>query len=144
VQVLCEGVIRRIVEGHGVGLSISGLCSEGQPVRDVIVGSFDMLGTEGLRRADDQIRYVPSDDLDQSIVWGGRVKVRGPEDPPDSRGVVTKGWIVSSRRPRSLQSMMTSQMVIAIARNSNMLLAMETPCRRQSEAPGAVRLDPSR
>jgi hypothetical protein len=91
VQALGEGVIRRIVEGHGVGLSISGLRSEGQPVRDVIVGSFDMLGTEGLWRVEDQIRYLPSDDLDRSIVWGRRVKARGPEEPPDSRGVVTQG-----------------------------------------------------
>jgi hypothetical protein len=64
VESVSEHVIRQVIEGDGIGLAVSDLVCEGQPVRDVVAFSPDVLGAQALPRFCHQEGDLACDGLD--------------------------------------------------------------------------------
>jgi hypothetical protein len=90
VESVSELVVVGQIVSERVVFPFSSLVGEGEPVGDVVASALDMLGAKALARLGDEECHLPGDELYGRVI--GRVgwESQGPEEPSNSRGVVTQ------------------------------------------------------
>jgi hypothetical protein len=90
VESVSELVVVGRVVSKRVLLPLSSVVGEGEPVGDVVAAPLDVLGAEALARLGNEEGHFPGDELYGCIIGRVSRESRGPEEPSNSRGVVTQ------------------------------------------------------
>ena len=84
METVSELLIAGRVEGQWIPFAVAGLVGEGEPVRDVVARSFDVLRAEALTGSGDEESHFPGYGLDRRIVGRIHRETGRTKKPSDS------------------------------------------------------------